>query len=175
MPDFTHVKIGIILAFLAILLGGGLGLSFGCCEDSLKGGLRSSAYDVLKQKYGDDLEKANKVIKKSWVYYKRAHLHSQTMGVMAIVFSLLVVWLNFKPIFQKGISILSGLGSLGYGLFWLFAGMRAPGLGSTSAAKESVGLIAQISGGSFFIAGAGLFALLFYKVVLQKSPTASTE
>ena len=58
---------------------------------------------------------------------------------------------------------------LGYGLFWLLAGMRAPGMGSTGAAKESVGLIAQISGGSFFISGAGLFALLFYKIVLQKA------
>ena len=31
-----------------------------------------------------------------------------------------------------------GLGSLGYSMFWMLAGMRAPGLGSTGAAKESL-------------------------------------
>ena len=31
-----------------------------------------------------------------------------------------------------------GVGSLGYSLFWLLAGLRAPGFGGTGATKESL-------------------------------------
>jgi len=41
-------------------------------------------------------------------------------------------------------------------------------MGSTDAAKETVGLLAQISTGSFFISVVGLFCLLGYKVFFQK-------
>ncbi len=170
MVDFTYIKYGVTLALIAILFGGGLGLSFGCCEDSIKDSFKSSAKAALADKYKGDASAAKKVVKKSWVYFKRAHLHSQTMGVISLVFSLIVAWLQFNPKFQIGISILSGLGSLGYGIFWLLAGILAPGMGSMGAAKESVGLIAQVSGASFFIAGVGLFALTIHKMYIKKLP-----
>ncbi len=168
MIEFTHIKYGVTLALIAILFGGLLGLSFGCCEDNIKGMFKTSASAVLSEKYQGQQDKADKVSKKAWVYYKRAHLHSQTMGVIAIVLSLIAAGLNFAPKFQMGISILSGLGSLGYGVFWLLAGTLAPGMGSTGAAKESIALIAQGSGGSFFIAGVGLFGLLIHRLYLKK-------
>ena len=99
---------------------------------------------------------------------KRAHLHSQTMGVISIVLSLIAAGLRFSPYLQTSISFLSGLGSIGYGLFWFLAGFLAPSMGSTDAAKETVGLLAQISTGSFFISVVGLFCLLGYKVFFQK-------
>jgi hypothetical protein len=169
MIDFTNIKYGVSLSLIAILFGGLLGLSFGCCEDDIKGGLKSSADAVLATTYKGDKASAEKVVKKSWVYLKRAHLHSQTMGVIAIVFSLLVAGLKFSPMIQMGISILSGLGSLGYGIFWMVAAGLAPGMGSTGAAKESVALIAQISGASFFIAGVGLFILSMNNFYLKKN------
>ena len=89
------------------------------------------------------------------------------MGVIAVVMALLSTWLNFKPKFQLGISILSGLGSLGYGFFWLIAGYLAPSMGSTGAAKASVSLLAQVSGASFFLAGAVTFTLLVRKVIFS--------
>ena len=98
---------------------------------------------------------------------KRAHLHSQTMGFISISFSLLVAWLNFPARAQMGVSLLSGLGSLGYGFFWMVSGYLAPGMGSTGAAKESVGLIAQASGGAFFVAGVTLFGLVVYKMFIK--------
>ena len=124
--EFSHVKYGVLVAMVAILFGGSLGLSFGCCEDDIKGVLKGSAEKVLSGVYGDDQAKADKVVKKSWVYMKRAHLHSQTMGVISIAFSLLVAWLSFPARAQMGISLLSGLGSLGYGVFWMSAGFLAP-------------------------------------------------
>ena len=165
--EFSHVKYGVLVAMVAILFGGSLGLSFGCCEDDIKGVLKGSAEKVLSGVYGDDQAKADKVVKKSWVYMKRAHLHSQTMGVISIAFSLLVAWLSFPAHAQMGISLLSGLGSLGYGIFWLLSGFLAPGMGSTGAAKESIALIAQASGAAFFIAGVSLFGFLTYRMFVK--------
>lgn len=173
MLDFTHVRYGIAIALVAILFGGSLGLSFGCCEDNIKGSLRASADAVLDKHYSGDPNKAVKTVSKSWVYFKRAHLHSQTMGVMAIVFALLATWLKFQPKFQLGISLLSGLGSLGYGVFWLSAALLAPGMGSTHAAKEAVGLIAQLSGGAFFVSGLTLFGLTLLKIFISGGKTSN--
>ena len=164
MIDFSHVKYGILVAMMAILFGGLMGLSFGCCEDSIKGTLKAGAQESLSGVYKGDQAKADKVVKKSWVYMKRAHLHSQTMGVISIAFSLLVAWLNFPARVQMGVSLLSGLGSLGYGFFWMVSGYLAPGMGSTGAAKESVALIAQASGGAFFVAGVAVFGLVAYRM-----------
>ncbi len=170
--DFSHIKYGVILALIAILFGGSLGLSFGCCEHSLKDYLKNEATGAITTKYKGDQAKADKVTKKSWVYYKRAHLHSQTMGAIAIVFSLIVAWLGFAPKIQMGVSILSGFGSLGYGIFWLLAGSLAPSMGSTGAAKEAVGIVAQLSGASFFISGVIVFGFVVYKLLLLPSKSA---
>jgi hypothetical protein len=168
MIRFTHVKYGILIAMVAILFGGAMGLSFGCCEDDVKGYLKSQADSVSQEKYGGVQEKMDQVTKKAWVYMKRAHLHSQTMGVIAIAFSLLVAWLNFHPKIQLGVSLLSGIGSLGYGVFWLLAAALAPAMGGTHQAKEAVGLVAQVSGASFFVAGVTMFAVLAYKMFVSK-------
>ena len=146
-----------------------MGLSFGCCEVTIKDTLKAGAKEALSGVYKGDQAKADKVVKKSWVYMKRAHLHSQTMGVISIAFSLLVAWLNFPARAQMGVSLLSGLGSLGYGFFWIVSGYLAPGMGSTGAAKESVGLIAQASGGAFFVAGVTLFGLVAYKMFIKSA------
>ena len=68
MMEFSHVKYGVLVAMVAILFGGSLGLSFGCCEDDIKGVLKGSAEKELSGVYGDDQAKADKVVKKSWVY-----------------------------------------------------------------------------------------------------------
>ena len=36
MINFTHIKYGVLVAIIAILYGGMMGLSFGCCEKALK-------------------------------------------------------------------------------------------------------------------------------------------
>jgi len=167
MVEFSHIKYGVLVAIISILFGGSMGLSFGCCEDNIKAILNGNADKALSGVYEGDQAKADKVVKKSWIYMKRAHLHSQTMGVISIAFSLLVAWLSFPARAQIGISLLSGFGSLGYGVFWLLSGFLAPGMGSTGAAKESVALIAQASGAAFFIAGLSLFGLLAYRMFVK--------
>lgn len=164
MLDFTHIKYGIAVALTSILFGGSMGLSFGCCEESIKTVFNADAQAVLQEKYQGDQAAVDKTVKKAWVYMKRAHLHSQTMGVIAIVFSLLAASLQFPPRLQMGISLLSGLGSLGYGVFWLLAGWLAPGMGGTHAAKEAVGIIAQLSGAAFFASAVTLFVVILMRM-----------
>ena len=101
--DFTYIKFGLALAMLAILFGGLMGLGFGCCEETFKDTFKKQAASVLEEKYNGDQSKADDVAKKSWAYMKRAHLHSQTMGVISIVLSLVAAGLVFPPFLQTGI------------------------------------------------------------------------
>jgi len=138
MQQLVPCRIGLLFALLTLLFGFGLGAAFGAQEDRLKQGLKDSAAEVLDSKYGGDEAKAKKVTDKAWVYYKRAHLHANGLGTSALA---LIVVLSFLAVSDKTKSLLalaSGIGGLGYSAFWLFAGMRAPGLGSTGAAKESL-------------------------------------
>lgn len=174
MIDFTHIKYGIVLALIAILFGGSLGLSFGCCEESIKRTLNQDAQAVFKEKYEGDQKLVDKVVNQSWVYLKRAHFHSQTMGVISIAFSILVSWLGLPGMLQFTVSTLSGFGSLGYGFFWLLSGFMAPALGSTGAAKHSVELVAQVSAVSFFVAVVVTFVLVIHKMFIQRGSRKET-
>ena len=80
MIDFSRIKYGVLVAMVAILFGGVMGLSFGCCEDSIKGTLKAGAADALSTVYKGDQAKADKVVKKSWVYMKRAHYTRKQWG-----------------------------------------------------------------------------------------------
>lgn len=173
--NFFHIKFGVGIAMLAILFGGSMGLSFGCCEDFYKKTFKDNANAVLEEKYNNDKSKADKVKKKSWIYMKRAHLHSLTMGVISIVLSLVVAGLAFPPSLQFTVSFLSGLGALGYGLFWMIAGFLAPGLGSTAIAKDTIGLLAQASALSFMIASITLFCFFGYRVFSREKPIQKTK
>ena len=44
---------------LAILFGGSMGLSFGCCEDFYKKVFKNDANAVLEEKYNNDKNKAD--------------------------------------------------------------------------------------------------------------------
>jgi len=63
--ELKYIRYGIVLALLSILFGGLLGLSFGCCEGSIKSLLKEKAANVLSEKYAGKQELADKVIKKS--------------------------------------------------------------------------------------------------------------
>jgi len=48
---------------------------------------------------------------------------------------------------KKLTAIFLGLGSLGYSLFWMFAALKAPGLGNTGEAKYALAFLAIPSAG----------------------------
>lgn len=142
---------GFVLALLAILFGFLLGGTFGVAEDLIKGQLRSSADAVLDSVYHGDTAKRDAVVKKSWTYLKRAHLHGGAIGAAALGSILLLALMGSPGALEKSAAAAFGAGALLYPSFWLAAGFSAPAVGSTHDAKEALGFLA--------LPGAGLCIL----------------
>jgi hypothetical protein len=156
---------GLLFAVLTLLFGFGLGIVFGLNEDAIKSQLNASAAEVRETVYRGDDAAIETVLDKSWVYMQRAHLHAGGLGSAAIGLILVVVLLETSPGLTRAISLGLGLGGLGYAVYWLGAGFRAPGLGGTTAAKESLKWIAMPSSGAVVIATVAVAILLVAAVV----------
>jgi len=141
------VRWGLILSLLAICFGFALGGAFGAAEESFKGYLQSEGEMALASIYAHDSEKMQAVVSKSWTYFKRAHMHGSGIGTSTLAVSLLLAGLTGAASLRALVAAGLGLGALGYSVFWLLAGMRAPGLGGTGAAKESLSWLAVPSTG----------------------------
>lgn len=167
--DLKPLAPGIALALVSILFGFLLGGSFGAVEAQIKGYLGSSADAVFDSVYGGDTEKRDAVVKKSWAYMKRAHLHGGAIGTSALAAIMLLGLLGNPGLLEKGSAAAFGAGALLYACFWLTAGLTAPGVGSTGAAKDALGFIA-IPGSGLCILGLGgtLYSVL-RRLVLQPS------
>jgi len=167
---FRQHLFGWILAFAGLIFAQGLGIAFGAVEDDIKAGLAESAAEVIDTVYEGDQAKADKVVSKSWVYYKRAHLHGNAMATTALVLLLLLGFVQGPKIARQLVAFGLGFGSLGYGLFWMWAGCRAPGLGSTGAAKESLAWLALPSS-SLFVLATVATGVLFVMTALKGAPS----
>lgn len=167
-----ELRLGVLLAFLSVLFGFGMGGVFGAFEEPLKAGLKADAEAVSATVYAGDAAKVKEVLDKSWAYYKRAHLHGGAMGAAALAAILCIALAGGGPQrLRQFASIALGIGALGYPIFWLLAGARAPGLGSTGAAKDSLEWLAVPTAGMALV---GLvLALISVAWGLYGSPQAS--
>ena len=147
MDKMKLVRVGIILSLLTLLYGFSLGGLFGAVEGTIKGHLKQEAQAALDTAYGGDSVKMKQVTDKSWVYFKRAHLHAGGLGAVSLASILAISLLPASALIKKATAISLGLGSLGYSLFWMLAALKAPGLGSTGAAKETLAFLAVPSAG----------------------------
>lgn len=145
------VRWGIVLSMAAILLGFVLGGAFGAFEHPIQDWLRSQGEAVLTTVYNGDQAALDKTLDRSWSYFLRAHMHGGGIGSAVLGLSLLLALLPAADKLRTGLSTAMGLGTLGYASFWLLAGMRAPVLGSTSAAKESLKWLAIPSAGLLLV------------------------
>lgn len=143
---------GMLFAILTIVFGQGTGIIFGLNEDAIKSHLKTSASEVSESVYSNDETKIKTVLDKSWVYMQRAHLHAGGMGTTAVSLIIIICLFSVSARLIAPVSCGLGLGGLGYSIFWMWAGFRAPSLGSTSAAKESLSWLAMPSSGAFVIA-----------------------
>jgi len=159
MSDLRPALPGLTLAVLTLLFGFGLGGLFGYNEDVIKSRLTASAASAQVTVYQGDDAAAAAVVSKSWTYMQRAHLHAGSLGTAAIALTILVLLLGASPGAARAISLGLGAGALGYSLFWMWAGFRAPALGSTGAAKESLRWLALPSAGALLV-GTAAVALL---------------
>jgi hypothetical protein len=138
---------GLLLAALTLLLGFGLGVVFGLNEEAITSRLAASAAAAPASVYNGDAAAVKAVLSKSWAYMQRSHLHAGALGTTAVALTMIVVLLGIRPMIARVISLGLGAGGLGYSVFWVWAGARAPGLGSTGAAKESLSWLAMPSSG----------------------------
>ena len=149
--NLKPLRWGLVLTLITLVYGFGLGAAFGAFEESIKGSILTDAEAVLPTNYGGDEAKMEATIGKSWTYWKRAHLHANGLGATGLGLILLLSFLGGSVRFRAITAFLIGLGSLGYAMYWMFAGMRAPGMGSTGAAKDSLEWLAVPSSGMAMI------------------------
>lgn len=154
------VRAGLLLGVLTLLFGYLMGVTFGLNEDLIRDRLQASATAAGPTVYAADPAAADAVLEKSWSYMQRAHLHAGALGTATIALSLVLVMLGTGAALARTLSIALGAGGLGYSIFWMLAGFRAPGLGSTGAAKESLALLAIPSSGAVVLSTAIIAALL---------------
>jgi hypothetical protein len=148
MGSIRVVRWGVLLALLSIAFGFTMGALFGAVEGSLKGGLEADGKAALAERYGNDPAALKAVLDKSWVYLQRAHLHGGGIGAVALGLCLLLASLGSgSPRLRAAAAACAGAGALGYSVYWLLAGLRAPGMGGTSAAKASLEWLAVPASG----------------------------
>ena len=161
---------GLLLAVLTLLFGFFLGVVFGLNEDAIKSRLVASAAAVDVAIYQQDAAAAKAVVDKSWAYMQRAHLHAGSLGAVAAILSLVLVALRTAPRIATVLSAALGAGGLGYSVFWMWAGFRAPGLGSTGAAKESLAWLAIPSSGMVVAATVAVALLIARQLLSGREP-----
>ena len=150
-PVPKSIAAGLCLSLLAVLFGFVLGGVFGAAESSIRKRLDNCGSAVLQSAYQGNVAAKDAVVKKSWEYLKRAHLHGGAVGTAAIGAIVSLILLCRLGMLARLSALAFGSGAFLYSLYWLFAGLVAPGLGSASVAKESLSFIA--------IPGAGLCIL----------------
>ena len=161
------VKYGLLFALITLVYGFGLGGTFGAFEENIKEHLKNDAREVLATAYNGDEAKMKKITDKSWVYFKRAHLHANGLGTASVI---LIILLSFLPISNKVKSINAifiGVGSLGYSMFWMLAGLKAPGMGSTGLAKDSLAWLALPSSGLCIVGLIMIVALVIISLFVK--------
>jgi hypothetical protein len=145
-----------------------MGIVFGLNEDAIKSRLKTDAADALDTAYQGDTIASKAVVDKSWSYMKRAHLHAGGMGTTAVALIVLLCLFGASRMALALISLALGAGGLGYSVFWMWAGLRAPGMGSTGAAKESLEWLAMPSSGAFVLATIAVFIVLVIKLLTKR-------
>lgn len=159
-PGLHAALVGMIFALLTIMYGQGMGIFFGVNEDAIKHRLKSSAMEVRETVYKGNDAAMKTVLDNSWNYMKRAHLHAGGMGTTAFALMIALGLLGTSRRVTLILGLALGVGGLGYSLYWMFAGFRAPGLGSTGAAKESLKWLAMPTSGMFVLATLTVLVLL---------------
>ena len=174
-PGLRSALLGLGLALLTILYGQGLGIFFGLNEEAIQNRLKVSAAEVRLTAYQGDEAAIKVVLGNSWNFIRRAHLHAGGMGTTAFALMIVVGLMNIPRLAAGLIGIGLGAGGLGYSVFWMWAGLRAPGLGSTKAAKESLKWLAMPSSGAFVLATLAVLILLIAALVSRPQPGAPSD
>lgn len=160
-PVPKTVAAGAALALCAVLFGFVLGGVFGGAEDAVKKRLDASGSAALETVYKGDVAAKDAVVKKSFDYLVRAHLHGGAIGAAALASIGALALFTRLDLIARLSALSFGAGAMIYSFFWLLAGFKAPGLGGTGAAKEALQFVAIPGAGLALLGAAGtLFSVV---------------
>lgn len=175
LESIRPLRWGFLFSLLTLVFGFFLGAAFGAAEDPMKSYLKNKGEAALATAYKGDKAKLKATLSKSWTYFKRAHLHANGLGTSALALLFLLALLSVAPLWKVVTAWALGLGSFGYSAFWLLAGMAAPGLGSTGAAKESLAWLAIPSSAACILGLFSVLAALVFSLYLSPSKSAQAS
>src|SRR3990172_7729666 len=139
---------GLMISFLAIVVGTGLGMAFGLYEDQIKDGLLADvkAHPQIHEQTPDNIKRQ---VGDGWRYIQRAHFHAQGLGALGvgIIVVLGLTWVSASV--KKWLALATGIGALLYPFTWLLMGLRIGSMGK-KAAHASVDWLAALSIPLFF-------------------------
>lgn len=161
------MRVGALLSLLTLLLGFSLGAIFGLFEEALKEGFEETAVQTLASE-ADPQAAAAALAGRSWSYLKRSHLHANGLGTSALAMILLSAGMTSGAGLKRLTAYLLGIGALGYSTFWMLAAFRAPALGGTDVAKESLTWLAMPSAACCLV-GLVLVLTMTVKTLFQES------
>ena len=136
-------------------------------EEALKEGFEKTAGQTLASE-ADPQAAAARLAGRSWSYLKRSHLHANGLGTSALTMILLSAGMTSDAGLKRLTAYLLGIGALGYSTFWLLAAFRAPSLGGTDLAKESLTWLAMPTA-ACCLAGLALVLAMVVKTLFQRS------
>lgn len=151
-PRIRPALVGLFFAVSTLLYGFGMGIAFGGFEEAFTNRLKASAMAVKDTVYKGDEARMKYVLDRAWVYMQRAHLHAGGLGASSLGLILVMAFAGTPGWLLKITAAGLGAGSFGYALYWMWAGFRAPGLGGTGAAKESLQWLAMPASGAVVLA-----------------------
>lgn len=139
---------GLLISFLAIVVGTGLGMVFGLYEDQIKDGLLADvkAHPQIHEQTPNNIKQQ---VGDGWRYIQRAHFHAQGLGALGvgIILVLGLSWVSASV--KKWVALATGVGALLYPFTWLLMGLRIGSMGK-QAAHASVDWLAALSIPLFF-------------------------
>jgi len=143
--QWQQVRWGMVLCVVTVLYSFVLGAAMGGQEALFKDHFKQTVQINAIQVFGDDNAKMDRAKERAWTYTKRSHMHAAGVGIIGLALMLMIPLVTSSRLFQHGLSLAYGLGSLAYPLTWLIAGFRVPTMGTTSAAKASIEWLAMPS------------------------------
>jgi len=155
LNDIGPVRIGLILSMLTLLVGIGMGITFGVNEDGVKGYIKEG---VASHQTLHDAKSESRI----WRYAQRAHFHATGVGAFALAMILLVGAVSMPRRWKVVSSMLIGIGS-SYSMAWLSMFLLAPSLGRDAAHHAlATEVITKVTVGSLMVGIGILFLYLLF-------------